>query len=193
MRKTMKAISVSHLTKIYQGQSSAEKALNNISLDFNFGEKVLLSGKSGSGKSTLLKIISGAEDPTYGTLEVADPPLYIGSDVWILEDWSVYDNVYFWALGRLKDRRASRKAAMKAIDDVGLRNKRRTKAKRLSGGERNRLGVARAIALCPSIVLCDELTANLDQESAEKMISLILDRMPDSTIVFASQDPDGIQ
>ena len=64
----MNGIQISHLVKIYQGEASSEKALMDINLVFNKGEKVLLVGESGSGKSTLLKVMGGAEEPTFGTI-----------------------------------------------------------------------------------------------------------------------------
>ncbi|MDY5440889.1 MAG: ATP-binding cassette domain-containing protein, partial [Candidatus Enteromonas sp.] len=75
----MNGIQISHLVKIYQGEASSEKALTDINLVFNKGEKVLLVGELGSGKSTLLKAMGGAEEPTYGTIASSEEAFYVAS------------------------------------------------------------------------------------------------------------------
>lgn len=178
------------VTKIYQGKQSSAKALDEISLSFSKGEKVLLFGESGSGKSTLLKILCSLQKPTYGKVVSSVKPLYIPSDGYFLTNFSVFSNVYYWLRGKGWKRKEAMQETYRILEDVGLSQMMRKKVKRLSGGEKNRLAIARAIALKPDAVFFDEVTANLDIEHKKKMIQLIFKELSSSLIIFSTHEKE---
>lgn len=186
----MAIINALKVTKIYQGKQSSAKALDEISLSFSKGEKVLLFGESGSGKSTLLKVLCSLQKPTYGKVEASIKPLYIPSDGYFLTNFSAFGNVYYWLRGKGMKRGEAKKGTYRILEDVGLSSIMRKKVKRLSGGEKNRLAIARAIALKPDAVFFDEVTANLDIEHKKKMIQLIFKELSSSLIIFSTHEKE---
>lgn len=178
-------IQFSQVVKRYPG---GYEALRNISFEIDKGEMVLLSGHSGAGKSTLLKLISGMERPTSGKVVVngqdvgqlrdgAIPYLrrnfgLIFQDHKLLFDRSVQDNVKLaLAITDFSPKDATKRAHA-ALDRVGLLDKAKQNPIHLSGGEQQRLCIARAIVHRPSIVLADEPTGNLDHAYAEDIMDL---------------------
>ncbi|MBB5017394.1 cell division transport system ATP-binding protein [Chitinivorax tropicus] len=178
-------IQFSQVVKRYPG---GYEALKNISFEIDNGEMVLLSGHSGAGKSTLLKLIAGIERPTSGNVivngqhvgqlkEAALPYLrrnigLIFQDHKLLFDRSVLDNVLLpLAIIGFKQQDAIKRASA-ALERVGLLDRAAVNPIHLSGGEQQRLCIARAIVHRPSIVLADEPTGNLDHAYAEDIMDL---------------------
>lgn len=178
-------IQFSQVVKRYPG---GYEALKNISFEIDKGEMVLLSGHSGAGKSTLLKLIAGIERPTTGSVvvngqnvgqlkEAALPYLrrnlgLIFQDHKLLFDRTVLDNVLLPLniIGFTSSDTGKRARA--ALDRVGLLERAGVNPIHLSGGEQQRLCIARAIVHRPSIVLADEPTGNLDHAYAEDIMDL---------------------
>ncbi|WP_137937790.1 cell division ATP-binding protein FtsE [Chitinivorax sp. B] len=178
-------IQFSQVVKRYPG---GYEALKNISFEIDKGEMVLLSGHSGAGKSTLLKLIAGIERPTTGSVvvngqnvgqlkEAALPYLrrnlgLIFQDHKLLFDRTVLDNVLLPLniIGFTSSDAGKRARA--ALDRVGLLERAGVNPIHLSGGEQQRLCIARAIVHRPSIVLADEPTGNLDHAYAEDIMDL---------------------
>lgn len=146
--------------------------LNLPALDIERGEVLAIVGPSGSGKSTLLRLLQFLEPPTRGTITFdgitlnGSVPLEVRRRVVTvfqhpaLLDRSVFDNVSYGL--RLRGRRKAQEAIMAALDRVGLGSYARTRAKTLSGGEAQRVALARSLVLNPAALLLDEPTANLD-------------------------------
>jgi len=178
-------IEIAEVTKRYPG---GHEALSNISLTIASGEMVFLTGHSGAGKSTLLKLIAAIERPTSGHIIVNGQnvgrmrrpalPFFrrniglIFQDHKLLYDRTVFDNVLMplHIQGVIGHDAARRVRA--ALDKVGLLNKERARPITLSGGEQQRLCIARAIVSRPALVLADEPTANLDDAYARDIMDM---------------------
>ncbi len=178
-------ISFSQVHKRYPGGYAA---LKDVSFNITEGEMVFLTGHSGAGKSTLLKLIAAIERPNSGSVlinqqnvsvlkERALPYLrrnlgIIFQDHKLLFDRSVFDNVILPLQICGFDHRESGKRVRAALDKVGLLNREKSNPIALSGGEQQRLCIARAIVNRPSILLADEPTGNLDTEYAQEIMSI---------------------
>ncbi|WP_454692069.1 cell division ATP-binding protein FtsE [Achromobacter aloeverae] len=181
----------------------------NILADINFrvtaGEFVFVSGPSGAGKSTLLKLIGGLEPPSRGSIQVngqrldklparARPYLrravgVILQDTHLLYDRNAFENVMLplAVTGQPWDSAASRARA--ALDKVGLAGKENMNPIELSGGEQQRLAIARAIVNRPAILIADEPTANLDHDTALRIMNVFRDfNRVGVTTLIASHD-----
>jgi cell division transport system ATP-binding protein len=177
-------IEIYDVTKSYPGVP----ALQGVSLKVQKGEFVFLVGTSGAGKSTLIKMIYREETPTAGDILVAgwnlskmrqrDVPLLrrnigvVFQDFKLLPDRSVFDNVAFALRVIEAPRREIRRRTLAVLDLVGLRDRADTRPTQLSGGEQQRVAVARAIVNNPPLVLADEPTGNLDPETSMGIMRL---------------------
>lgn len=178
-----------HLKNVSMVYPGGNKALDNVSLDIARGEFVFVIGSSGSGKSTLIKLLLRELDPTSGSVTVMNNDLSkvsakelpmirrrIGTvfqDFRLLKDRTVAENIAF-AMEVVETPKAQiRKRTGELLSMVGLGNKDRVYPDELSGGEQQRVAVARAIANKPSLVLADEPTGNLDPKNSEDIMSLL--------------------
>ena len=177
-----------HFSQVIKRYAGGYEALKNISFEIEDGEMVLLSGHSGAGKSTMLNLIAGIERPTSGTVLVngqnvgalnraAIPYLrrnigLIFQDHKLLFDRSVMNNVRLPLDIAGYSHQDAQKRARAALDRVGLLPKEKLNPIHLSGGEQQRLCIARAIVHRPSILLADEPTGNLDHAYAEDIMDL---------------------
>ncbi|TAK40687.1 MAG: cell division ATP-binding protein FtsE [Betaproteobacteria bacterium] len=178
-------ISFSGVGKRYRG---GHEVLADVSFTLDAGEFAFVIGRSGAGKSTLLKLIPAIERPSSGTVLVngqnvgalrraALPYLrrnlgLVFQDQKLLYDRSVYDNVALpLAFSDHSPREAERRARA-ALDKVGLLGRERANPVQLSGGEQQRLAIARAVVNRPAILVADEPTANLDAESARAILEI---------------------
>lgn len=175
-----------HVSKQYGRGSSA---LTDIDLTIDKGELVFLSGPSGAGKSTLLKMIAVMERPTSGTVSVNGQDVgrlnasglpYLRRNLGLifqqqslLNDRSVLANVMLPLLVIGTAGGDAEKRARAALDKVGLLDKSASDPMALSGGEQQRVSIARAIVNRPQIILADEPTANLDRASAKKVMDAL--------------------
>ena len=195
-------VSFSAVAKRYPGGQSA---LQDVSFALQAGELAFLTGRSGAGKSTLLKLIPAIERPTSGSVIVngqnvgalkrsALPYLrrnvgLVFQDQKLLYDRSVYDNVMLpLAFSGQAPREAARRARA-ALDKVGLLARERSNPIQLSGGEQQRVAIARAVVNRPALLLADEPTANLDAESAARIIEIFVAfNQVGVTVLIASHD-----
>ena len=178
-------ISFSGVAKRYPG---GHEALNGVTFQIAPGEFAFVAGHSGAGKSTLLKLIPAIERPSSGAVLVngqnvgalkraALPYLrrnlgLVFQDQKLLYDRSVYDNVMLpLAFGELGTREAARRARA-ALEKVGLSAREKANPIQLSGGEQQRLAIARAVANRPAVLIADEPTANLDTASAAGILEI---------------------
>jgi cell division transport system ATP-binding protein len=180
-------VSFSAVAKRYPG---GQEALKDVSFSIEPAELVFLTGRSGAGKSTLLKLIPAIERPTAGSVIVngqnvgalkrsAIPYLrrnvgLVFQDQKLLYDRSVYDNVMLpLAFSDHSPKEAARRARA-ALDKVGLLARERSNPIQLSGGEQQRVAIARAVVNRPSLLAADEPTANLDADSAARVLDIFL-------------------
>lgn len=178
-------ISFKHVHKRFPG---GHEALKDISFQIAEGEMVFVTGHSGAGKSTLFKLIAAIEHPTTGNVLVNNQNLnalkpralpflrrnfgIIFQDHKLLFDRSAFDNVMLPLQICGFDYRESYKRVRAALDKVGLLNREKSNPITLSGGEQQRLCIARAIVNRPAILLADEPTGNLDSEYAHEIMAI---------------------
>lgn len=174
--------------QVYKRYPGGHEALRNLSFEIAEGEMVFLTGHSGAGKSTLLKLIAAIERPTSGSVVVkgqnikslkggALPYLrrnlgLIFQDHKLLFDRNAFDNVMLPLQICGFDHRESAKRVRAALDKVGLLNREKANPIALSGGEQQRLCIARAIVNRPTILLADEPTGNLDTEYSGEIMNI---------------------
>jgi cell division transport system ATP-binding protein len=195
-------INFSQVCKRYPG---GFEALKNISFSIESGEMVFITGHSGAGKSTLLKLMTAIERPTSGSVIIngqnvgalrprAIPFLrrnfgLIFQDHKLLFDRNVFDNVMLPLNIRGFDRREAARRVRAALDKVGLLPKEKARPITLSGGEQQRLCIARAIVHRPAILLADEPTGNLDAAYANELGELFKSfNQVGVTVVIATHD-----
>jgi len=181
------------------------QALREVSFTIAEGDLAFLVGRSGAGKSTLLKLIPAIERPTSGTVIVngqnvgalkraAIPYLrrnlgLVFQDQKLLYDRTVYDNVMLPLAFSGQPAREAARRARAALDKVGLLARERANPIQLSGGEQQRLAIARAVVNRPTLLVADEPTANLDAESAERIAEIFVEfNRVGVTVLIATHD-----
>ena len=195
-------VSFSAVAKRYPG---GQEALKDVSFSLEAGELAFLTGRSGAGKSTLLKLIPAIERPSAGSVVVngqnvaslkraAIPYLrrnigLVFQDQKLLYDRSVFDNVMLpLAFSAHAPKEAARRARA-ALDKVGLLGREKANPIQLSGGEQQRVAIARAVVNRPAILVADEPTANLDAESAQRILEIFVAfNQVGVTVLIASHD-----
>jgi cell division transport system ATP-binding protein len=174
-----------HVTKRYEGSGDA---VRDISLELAAGEMAFLTGHSGAGKSTLLRLVGCLERPTRGQVVVHGRNLgrlprrripyhrrqvgMIFQDHRLLAERSVFDNVALPLVVAGLGHKETRRRVHAALDQVGLLRKERACPTTLSGGEQQRVGIARAIVARPPLLLADEPTGNLDPDLSREIMGL---------------------
>ncbi|MBD8065900.1 ABC transporter ATP-binding protein [Devosia sp. PTR5] len=186
-------VEVRDLTKDYAEGENVARVLKGVQLTVAQGELVALLGPSGSGKSTLLNILGTLMRPTSGSVRVLGQSLVGAEDLVLTEfrnrhigfvfqahlllpDFTALENVMFPAAARHgRERHTDRARASELLDRVGLSDRRDYLASQLSGGQKQRVAVARSLMNAPELVLADEPTGNLDRESADRVMQLLID------------------
>ncbi len=200
-------IVASNLSKRYPG---GYEAVKDVSFEIAAGQMMFISGHSGAGKSTLVKLIASIERPTSGSLVVNGQNLsalrrsaipyirrHIGmifQDQKLLFDRSALDNVLLpLQIAGMPHREAVRRAQA-ALDKVGLLGREKAQPIALSGGEQQRLAIARAVVNRPTVLLADEPTGNLDAETAAVILKIFSDfHQVGVTVVVATHDQGWIE
>ncbi len=198
-------IKVSNLTKTYKTGDTKFNALDNVSTEIHKGEFVSILGPSGSGKSTLMHLIGGLDKPTSGTIVVDGQNLekmsgrqlaryrnekvgFVFQFFNLLQGTSSLNNVILPLIYTKKS--INRKAhATEILNEVGLSKKLKNKPNQLSGGEQQRVSIARALVNDPEIILADEPTGNLDSKTGETIFQLLKElNQKGKTVVVVTHD-----
>ncbi len=205
---TENIVTATNLTRVYGSGSTAVHALRGIDLAVEKGTMVVLRGRSGSGKTTLLNLLGGLDRPTGGSVRIAGTDLsgltdaqltglrrhelgFVFQTFSLLPTFSAYENLELslrlggWPL------RQRRSRVMELLSTVGLADKTRHRPFELSGGEQQRVCIARALANSPSILLADEPTGDLDSVTGLGIISLFRRIVAEGSVtaIVATHDP----
>ena len=205
-------IKIENLIKQFPVGKSLFTALNGLNLNITRGEFMGLVGPSGSGKTTLLNIIGSLDTPTKGTVTVLDHSIsklshrqssmlrnkhigFIFQTYNLLPVYTVFENVEFALLLQKMSASARKKAVNDALEWVGLTDKIKSKPAMLSGGECQRVAIARSMVKRPEIVLADEPTANLDSKNSHHILQTMkkLNKELNTTFIFATHDEKVMQ
>lgn len=201
----MQLIEVKNVMKRY---NNGITALVDCNLQISKGEFIFVIGSSGSGKSTLIKLLYRQEKPTKGDVYVGginvaklrNGKVYklrrklgiVFQDYKLLPKMTVFENVAFaLEVYGLKEEEI-RKRTLKALEQVGLKDKLRSYPANLSGGEQQRVSIARAIVNNPKVLICDEPTGNLDPETSMEIMKVIenINKELGTTVIMATHDKD---
>jgi putative ABC transport system ATP-binding protein len=197
----MSLIEMHNIRKDYHLGETVVRALQGIDLEIDKGEFVAIWGPSGSGKTTLLNLIGAIDEPTEGNLAIA------GTDIHALSDnkkselrnetigyifqgfnlvpvFSALENVMLPLQIKGVSSREAKEKALYRLQEVGLTEFVHHRPSRMSGGQQQRVAIARALANDPFLVIADEPTANLDSETARRIISIMRDLNEKDAITF---------
>ncbi|MGJ3239770.1 MAG: ABC transporter ATP-binding protein [Anaerolineae bacterium] len=203
------SVRVENLTKSYEQGGQTRHVLDNVTLDIHEGEVFVLLGKSGSGKSTLLNLVSAIDTPDSGRILVNDvnittlnerqQTLFRRDHIGIVFQFfnliptlTVLENITLPQELAGKNRQNAEANARRLLERVSLADRADSFPDKLSGGEQQRVAIARALIHEPSIVLADEPTGNLDEETGERVMQLLLDltRTAGKTLIMATHSPE---
>ena len=207
MPTPMAVISTHNLSKVYNPDTVPVHALRDVSLEFDAGEFTTVRGPSGSGKTTLLNMIGGLDIPSSGHVEVdgtritgmPDKKLinfrlhnigFVFQSYNLIPVFTAYENVSFIMLLQKREKQEMEERVHELLNEMGLGSKMNSRPKELSGGEQQRVAVARALASRPKFILADEPTANLDSASAMNLLDMMekMNREEGVTFIFSTHD-----
>jgi len=196
------------LCKEFQEGDVQRVVLDRINLQLEPGEFVVLLGHSGSGKSTLLNLISGIDQPSSGTIRIDEFTItelneksrtlfrrdrigFVFQFFNLIPTLTVLENVTLPQELAGKSPEVAQQSALALLNQVGLGDRLDTYPDKLSGGQQQRVAIARAIAHDPQIILADEPTGNLDEETGEQVLELLLNltRTTHKTLIMATHNP----
>lgn len=201
-------IEISDLTKVYRRGAEEVRVLDGLDLAVPRGDFLALMGPSGSGKSTLLNLIGGIDSPTSGSVTVNGERIdqlsgralarwrsrhvgFVFQMYNLLPVLTAERNVELPLLLTGLGRSERRERARMALKLVGLGDRFKHKPRELSGGQEQRVGIARAIVTDPTVLLCDEPTGDLDRKAGDEVLDLLsaLNRDQGKTIIMVTHDP----
>tara|TARA_B100001057_G_scaffold346316_1_gene347552 strand:+ start:530 stop:1207 length:678 start_codon:yes stop_codon:yes gene_type:complete len=198
-------IQISNLSKSFENQKKI-RVLKKISYNFKKGKIYSLMGPSGSGKSTLLNLLSLIDRPTSGSIMINNKIInfkntnkndllrankigIIYQQDNLLSDFTALENIYLSCLASGRDKSISRSKAINVLKKFGLLNRSSHYPSQLSGGEKQRVSIARAIINDPQIILADEPTGSLDLETAKIVFQLLKNQINSNRlIIFATHN-----
>ena len=195
-----------NVSKVYKGE---KKALDDISIDIKKGEFVFLVGSSGAGKSTFIKLLLKEEEPTEGNIIINEMETtniskrkvqklrrsmgVVFQDFRLLPNKTVYENIAFAMEITGNKAKDIRRKVPSILSMVGLSDKARSYPSELSGGEQQRVGIARAIINNPSLLIADEPTGNLDPTNSTDIMNLLKDiNNRGTTVLVATHAKDQV-
>ena len=198
-------IKIKNLTKKYEKNKSI-KVINDITFYFEPGKTYSIMGPSGSGKSTLLNLLSLIDNPTAGSIEISNNKININNklkndlirarkigiiyqDKNLLSDFTALENVYLPNLLISKEKQKSIELAKKLIKNLGMSHRIKHFPNELSGGENQRIAIARALINNPDIILADEPTGSLDSDNAKLIFKILFNlKNKNRIIIFATHN-----
>ncbi len=204
----MAGVQLQNLTKHYRRGSETIRALDGVTLDIGRGEFVAVVGRSGSGKTTMLDLLGLLLKPTSGAVFIDDVDTaklsdaerahtrarkvgFVFQEYNLLSGLNLLENVML-PLRYVQDRKDGRARALDLIERVGLSDRLKHRPSELSGGQMQRVAIARSMVNRPSLILLDEATGAVDTETAQQLVDLLktLNREEQVTIVLVTHDLD---
>jgi putative ABC transport system ATP-binding protein len=202
-----RAVLCENITKVYGSGPDEVHALRGVDLEIRAGELLMLVGPSGCGKTTLISIIAGILDPTAGRAVVFDHDLkqmpdrekvrFRGQSIGfvfqafnLLPSLSAVENVAVPLLILGASRKTALARAHEVLKSVGLGERAKARPSQLSGGQQQRVAIARALVHEPKLIVCDEPTSSLDQETGQRVMQILRDvaLAPDRALVIVTHD-----
>ena len=200
-------LSARDIHKIYKTSSGDVPALNGISCDFEEGKFYAIIGRSGSGKSTLLHILGGLDRPTRGQVLIDGKDIcsmndeqmaifrrrhmgFVFQQFNLLEEYNIRNNILMPL--KLDGRRPDPRFYAEVIDTLGLKEKVNKFPSELSGGEQQRVAIARSVLAKPELIIADEPTGNLDKKTGEEVLELLTTCAAKfgQTLIIVTHDPE---
>jgi len=201
-----------NITKIYKTNKTRLKALANVNLDINQGEFAAIVGTSGSGKSTLLSLLAGLEKPSAGRIMIGGRGIHrlneeqlvdfrLKNTGFVFQSFNLFEvltaqeNVAFPLMAQGIGKAERMEKAKQILDEYGLDKHLHHKPNELSGGEQQRVSIARAVIAEPKIIFADEPTGNLDSQTADIIIKSLADinKQKGTTILMVTHDMERVK
>lgn len=211
-KEESKVLVIENISMKYDETPNIVHALSNVNLILNKNELTIIEGPSGSGKTTLLNIIGGLLKPSSGKILVNNKNIiemndnekayyrnkvigFVFQSFYLEPNFTVYDNVEVPLIIAGIPKNERRKMILSTLDSVGLLDKEKMIASKLSGGEKQRVSIARAIVNNPEIILADEPTGNLDSKNGDMIMSLLkrISKEDKIVIVITHNDEQAIK
>ena len=198
-------IQLENISKYYTGAGGVGLGLRKVNCSFSLGEFVIITGPSGSGKTTLLNVISGMDTYEEGILYInGEDSTYFGPKEYeeyrrnyisfifqnykLVDSFTVYQNVELALIARGLSKTERQDKVLQIIDEVGLSHRKKHRVTQLSGGEKQRVAIARELASDAPIMVCDEITGNLDKKTSEEIIALLRKVSYNKLVLLVSHD-----
>lgn len=205
----MAFLEIKNISKSYEMKDSSLLVIDNFSYTAEKGDLISLTGPSGAGKSTLLHMIGALDKPTKGNIlfngedlyskKESELNLYRGKHMgfifqfhYLLDDFSAIENIMMPMLINNTPKDKAYEKAIKLIDSVGLLNRKDHFPNELSGGEQQRIAVARALSMSPDIILADEPTGNLDKANSLAVLEILKKQAENGVCVIIVTHDDFI-
>ena len=203
-------IELKNVSKFYSSEGNMAVGIQNVSLSYDLGEFVAITGESGSGKSTLLSVISGLDSYEEGDMLIDGKSTsdytredfdryrnhmvgFVFQNYNLIDSYSVLENVMLPLLAKGMKPKDAKKDALSIIEKVGLKGRIRSKASKLSGGEKQRTVIARALASGAPIIACDEPTGNLDSHTGKEILDLLNSIRENRLILVVTHDYESVK
>lgn len=205
----MAFLEIKNISKSYEMKDSSLLVIDNFSYTAEKGDLISLTGPSGAGKSTLLHMIGALDKPTKGNIlfngedlyskKESELNLYRGKHMgfifqfhYLLDDFSAIENIMMPMLINNTPKDKAYEKAIKLIESVGLLNRKNHFPNELSGGEQQRIAVARALSMSPDIILADEPTGNLDKANSKEVLEILKKQAENGVCVIIVTHDDFI-
>ena len=202
------AIVAQDVSRVYQSDSSQVTALQDVSFEIELGQFVALRGRSGSGKTTLLNCLGGLDNPTRGKIWIYGDDIseldekqrthwrsqsigFVFQQMGLMPSFSAYENLELMARLGSVPRRERKDRILNNLDRVGLKEYYAHRPYEMSGGQQQRIAIARALVTAPRLILADEPTSELDSETTHMILTVLqtIVREEAVTILLSSHDP----